>query len=98
MKYLDRIGSTDKAEYSNTEVSENFLVKGKDSYLGSLVDLMDGIEYASWVKLDHSLKTGEPLHDQYGGVKDTTEIYKNFIYKQEDFATGFNDAIKGMYS
>ena len=54
-------------KYSNTALSETFLVKGTPFYQGNLVKMSAG-GYQTFSKLDEMLKTGEPLQksdDEY---------------------------------
>jgi hypothetical protein len=53
--------------YSNSELANTFLVKGKPGYMGDLISMFDKRLYKSWDKLPLSLKTNKPIDEKEGG-------------------------------
>jgi 3-hydroxy-5-methyl-1-naphthoate 3-O-methyltransferase len=53
--------------YSNFDLTNAFLVKGKTGYMGDIISMFDKRLYKSWDKLSHSLKTNKPIKQEEGG-------------------------------
>ena len=53
--------------YSNSDLTNAFLVKGKTGYMGDIISMFDKRLYKSWDKLSHSLKTNKPIKQEEGG-------------------------------
>jgi hypothetical protein len=65
---------TDK-QFSNSELADTFLVKGKPNYMGDLVAMIDKRLYKSWDKLSESLKTNKPIAKREGGDAEAEAIF-----------------------
>jgi predicted O-methyltransferase YrrM len=48
-------------QYTNSEISEDFLVTGRDNYFGALFRYMDRRAYPTWVDLVTALRTNRPV-------------------------------------
>jgi hypothetical protein len=58
--YLNREGLKETSVYSNTELSDTFLVKGTETYIGGFIDMFNSRLYHFWSKLEEGLQTGLP--------------------------------------
>jgi hypothetical protein len=64
------VGSIDfnnNKRYSNSELADTFLVKGKPSYMVYFITMFYKRLYKSWNKLSVSLKTNKPIAEKEGG-------------------------------
>jgi 3-hydroxy-5-methyl-1-naphthoate 3-O-methyltransferase len=53
--------------YTNTDLTNTFLVKGKTGYMGDIISMFDKRLYKSWDKLSYSLKANKPIAQEEGG-------------------------------
>jgi hypothetical protein len=58
--YLNRDGIKETSIYSNTRLSDTFLVKGTEKYIGGLIEMLDDRIYYPWGKIEDALHTGKP--------------------------------------
>jgi hypothetical protein len=63
-------------KYSNSELSDTFLVKGRDRYQGGIVSMFDDW-YTPWGGLTESVKTGKPSIHKPHDISD--EATRNYI-------------------
>ena len=57
--------------FANSPVSEMFLDKSKDFYMGDIVSMFDKRLYKAWDKLVESLQTNKPIDAADGGGAET---------------------------
>jgi SAM-dependent methyltransferase len=57
--------------FANSPVSEIFLDKSKDSYMGDIISMFDKRLYKAWDKLVGSLKSNKPVNPADGGGAET---------------------------
>ena len=57
--------------FPNSSVSEMFLDKSKDFYMGDIISMFDKRLYKAWDKLVESLHTNKPVNAAYGGGAET---------------------------
>lgn len=60
---LERSGIKESAEYSNSSIADQCLIKGKVTYLGGFLAMCDTIIYPAWTNLEKALKTGKHCND-----------------------------------
>jgi hypothetical protein len=58
--YLNRDGIKESSIYSNTRLSDTFLVSGTETYVGGFHEIVNNTTYAMWGKLEEGLHTGLP--------------------------------------
>jgi len=57
-----------KTTYSNSQLADTYLDKGKPStYMGDFISMVDKQSYRRWDKLPQSIKTNKPVEDNEGG-------------------------------
>ena len=61
--FLHRKGIKETSEYSNTELSDNYLVNTKPNYMGGFVLMGEKRLYPAWANLEEALKTGKHVND-----------------------------------
>jgi hypothetical protein len=54
-------------QYSNSELADTFLIKGKPNYMGDIITMFDKRLYKAWDKLSVSLKMNKPISEKEGG-------------------------------
>ena len=57
--------------FANSPISEIFLDKSKDSYMGDIITMFDKRLYKAWDKLVESLKSNKPVNAADGGGAET---------------------------
>lgn len=67
LKFLDRDGDGDDARYRNSPDAAAFLDKSKGSYVGGILEMLDGRLFGFWNELGEALRTGEPQNESKGG-------------------------------
>ena len=84
--FLHRTNGT----YHNTPTTEQFLDKGKESYLGGMLEMANNRLYGHWGSLTEALRTGEPQNE----AKDAgdTPVFDN-LYADSARLTGFLTAM-----
>jgi hypothetical protein len=58
--YLNREGIKDSSIYSNTRLSNSFLVEGGEKYIGGMLEYFNTRAYEFWGKLEDGLHNGSP--------------------------------------
>ncbi len=81
--------------YSNTPLSDTYLVSGKQAYMGNAVRYSDNL-YDAWGKLETCLREGKPTmppEDYLGKDKEKT---RHFVYGMHNRALGIGTALVNM--
>lgn len=78
--------------YENSAQSEHFLVKGKGSYIGGILEYSDSRMYDLWAKLTEALKTGEP---QMGADAEEAKVFDK-VYENPLALEEFLSAMTGL--
>jgi hypothetical protein len=90
--FLNRKGLLENAEYSNSIDTDTFLDKGKPSYIGGILEMMNNRLFGFWGSLDEALTTGLAQNEVKGGGEPVFEtLYKNPVLLKE-----FVNAMTGM--
>lgn len=82
----------DNDAYQNTELSEVFLVKGRESYLGPAL-LYNGDVYALWDQLASVVKTGGVMNAPAQYLGEDEARTRNFVYGMHHRALGVGQAV-----
>ncbi|HEY3999526.1 MAG TPA: methyltransferase, partial [Candidatus Xenobia bacterium] len=69
--FLERTGDL----YRNTPETENFLVRGKPSYIGGILEMANARLYGFWGSLTEALRTGRPQNEAKHAVDVFAELY-----------------------
>lgn len=76
--FLKRSGLLESAMYSNSEDTDLFLDKNKQSYVGGILEMSNNRLYPFWNTLEDGLKTGMPQNEtKSGGVPIFEVLYTN---------------------
>ncbi len=76
--FLIKEGKKDAAKYSNTGEVDTFLVKGRPTYVGGMLQMANHRLYRYWGGLEKALKTGRPQNEaRFGGTPLFDAIYAN---------------------
>jgi hypothetical protein len=78
--------------YGNTPETNTFLVKGRDTYVGGLLDLMGGSMWQSWSRVTDMLRTGQAQYAPAGA--DDGNIF-DMLYADPDSVKAFLSAMSG---
>jgi hypothetical protein len=78
--FLHREGLLETARYSNAPDVEVFLVQGKPTYIGGMLNMANHRLYKFWGSLEEGLKTGEPQNE----AKDNPESFFETLYADHD--------------
>ncbi|MCC3244335.1 acetylserotonin O-methyltransferase [Methylocystis sp. WRRC1] len=87
MKMLDREGG----QYRNTPETDFFLVRGRPSYVGGLLEMANARLYSSWGNLTEALKTGQRQSEN----KEEGDLF-GALYADPDRLRGFLAAMSGV--
>ncbi len=90
--FLERTGFKENATYSNSDDSDLFLDKKKQSYIGGVLEMSNNRLYPFWNDLEEGLKTGKPQNETKNGGKPLFEA----IYANEDRLREFIHAMGGV--
>ncbi len=94
--FLDALVSLDLLEredgvYSNTPVSERFLVRSSDAYIGGMLEMANQRLYPFWGSLTEALRTGERQNETRNG----TDLFAE-LYRDPARLRGFLEAMSGL--
>ena len=70
---LERSGES----YQNTSETELFLVKGKPTYIGGMLEMANARLYSFWSALEEGLQTGQPQNEVKTGGDFFGELYSS---------------------
>lgn len=87
MKMLDR----ESGQYRNTPETDFFLVRGRPSYVGGLLEMANARLYSSWGNLTEALKTGQRQSEN----KEEGDLF-GALYADPDRLRGFLAAMSGV--
>lgn len=87
MKMLER----EDGAYSNTADTDLFLVRGRPSYVGGLLEMANARLYASWGNLTEALKTGQRQSEN----KEEGDLFAA-LYADPERLRGFLAAMSGV--
>ena len=90
--FLNRDGLLDSAVYSNSQDTDLFLDKNKQTYIGGILEMMNNRLYGFWGNLDEALKTGKAQNEVSKGEKPIFEI----LYDSPELLKEFVNAMTGM--
>jgi hypothetical protein len=90
--FLQREGLLETAKYSNAPDAEMFLVKGKPSYIGGILEMANNRLYRFWGSLEEALVTGKPQNE----VKETGKSAFEAIYADHNRLEEFLKAMSGI--
>ncbi len=77
--------------YRNTPDSAAFLDRGKDTYIGGLLEMAQEQWYRSWGNLTQALRTGEPQNNLGGADGDPFDV----LYADPELTSRFQKAMTG---
>jgi len=77
--------------YANTPETELFLVRGRPSYVGGLLEMANARLYSSWGRLSDALKTGKRQSEN----EDPNDIF-TALYADPNHLRGFLSAMSGV--
>jgi phospholipid N-methyltransferase len=86
---LDR----DDGLYRNTPETEAFLVSGKPSYIGGMLEMANDRLYRFWGDLEEGLRTGNPTNEL---EDDQTHPFEDAIYENDERLEQFVGAMTGL--
>ena len=89
---LEREGTGESAEYSNTPSTALFLVKTSPQYIGGMLEMADARLYRFWADLTPALKTGLPQNE----MKTTGKSMFEAVYADPARLEQFMDAMGGI--
>jgi hypothetical protein len=90
--FLSKKGRGDEAVYSNNAMTDFYLDRGKPTYIGGFLEMLNHRLYRFWGDLTEGLKTGKPQNE----VKHTgTPIFET-LYKDPAGLEGFMNAMQGI--
>ncbi len=87
MQLLDREGGL----YSNSPAASGFLVPGKETYLGGMLEMANRRLYPFWGSLTEALRTGERQNETRNGTDLFAELYRDPARLRE-----FLEAMSGL--
>jgi len=86
---LDR----EDGRYRNTPATDAFLVSGKPSYIGGLLEMANDRLYGFWGNLEEALRTGRPTNEL---EDDQTHPFTEAIYQSDENLEQFVGAMTGL--
>ncbi len=93
--FLKRTGLKETAVYSNTEETNLFLDKNKQSYIGGILEMANNRLYPFWNDLEEGLKTGLPQNETKNNGQSPFEVIyadpaklREFIHAMAGVQTG----------
>ena len=82
--FLERTGLLENAKYSNSIDTDMFLDKGKPTYIGGVLEMMNNRLFGFWDSLDEGLTTGLIQNEAKGGEASLFEsLYKDSVLLKE---------------
>jgi hypothetical protein len=87
---------TEAGSYTNTPLSDKYLVRGRPTYIGSYVQLFDDLAYHRWGHMGHALRHNRPvaaLDHPYRYFDTEAEAAKTFLSAQHDGSTSLGYAL-----
>lgn len=79
--------------YSNTPDTEAFLVSGKPSYIGGMLEMANDRLYPFWGDLEKALRTGRPTNEL---DEDDSHPFDEAIYEHDERLEQFVGAMTGL--
>jgi precorrin-6B methylase 2 len=95
LKFLRR----DRGAYSNTAETDEFLVRGKPSYVGGMVELANTRLYGFWGSLTQALRTGQPQNeakqggDFFAAMYSDPQVLRGFLSAMSGISAGSANAL-----
>lgn len=77
LAFLERDGIKQTSEYRNAPESQAFLVQGKATYLGAILEMCNDSVYNPWGNLDEYLQTGKPQAEGETGESVFATLYSS---------------------
>jgi hypothetical protein len=90
-KFLQREGLLETAVYSNTPDTDTFLDKGKPTYSGGMIEMLNNRLYTFWGSLEEGLLTGVAQNESKRG-----EDFFGLIYQDPNKLREFINAMSGI--
>jgi hypothetical protein len=87
LKLLDRDGGV----YRNAPEADAFLDRGKPSYMGGILEMMNARLYGFWGSLTDALRTGKPQNE----AKNDADVFKK-LYADGDRLRSFLEGMTGI--
>ncbi|MFE7123226.1 methyltransferase [Streptomyces sp. NPDC057617] len=78
--------------YANTPATAHYLVRGKPSYVGGLLEMSDTRMYDLWGRLDEGLRSGDPQNE----IKTGEEGMYAALYRDPESLAAFQQAMTGL--
>ena len=82
-------------EFSNSDLSEQYLVAGKSTYLGDAFRYSDDL-YQTWGQLEQSLREGVPPLRAESYLGDDADRTRHFVYGMHNRALGIGRALVAL--
>ena len=82
-------------KFSNSPLSDTYLVPGKQAYMGNAVCYSDNL-YAAWGELETALREGRPTMPPEDYLGRDEEKTRHFVYGMHNRALGIGNALCGM--
>lgn len=82
----------EKGKYSNSKVSEKYLIRGKKEYLGDLMKAYNNMLYDKWGNLEEVIKSNKfqpvfgPQKDTIGNISKNIKIAEKAIMAQHNYS------------
>ena len=86
---LDRVDG----QYHNTPAADTYLVPGKPTYIGGMLEMANDRLYHFWGDLEEALRTGRPTNEL---EDDQTHPFKEAIYQDDQTLEQFVGAMTGL--
>jgi hypothetical protein len=83
----------ENGQYRNTPATDAFLVSGKPSYIGGLLEMANDRLYGFWGDLEEALRTGRPTNEL---EDDQTHPFEEAIYQNDENLEQFVGAMTGL--
>jgi len=81
--------------YRCSKVGAAFLLPGTQSYMGDAIRYCDDL-YATWGRLEHSVRAGEPALTASSYLGDDERRTRNFVYGMHNRALGIGQALVSL--
>jgi hypothetical protein len=92
MGFLDRQGDGVDGKYRNTAETAFFLDRGRPSYIGGMLEMLNARLYGFWNDLGTALRTGQPQNE----VKQTGKPLFETLYSNPEQLDQFMSAMRGI--
>jgi hypothetical protein len=94
---LAREGESATARYANTPETARFLVRGREGYVGGLLEMYNDRLFRFWGDLDEALRTGEPQNEsKHKGASMFEELYREPA-RLEQFMAAMSGISRGNF-